>query len=113
VAEELSWGDIRMVTLDKVRPAVVLTRSVVIRHLNTVTVAPITSTVRGIPTEVPVGVENGLKAPSAVALDHLVTVSKSRIGRWLGALGHERKREVREALLFALELDDASLTSLP
>lgn len=109
MAEELSWGDIRLVHLDKPRPALVLTRSVVISRVNMVTVAPVTSVIRGIPTEVRVGVKNGLKQESVVMFDHLVAVRKDRVGRWLGALGEERKREIREALLFAYELDNDSL----
>jgi len=108
-ARDLSWGDVRLVELDKLRPALVLTRSVIIPRLSTVTVAPITSSVRDIPTEVRLGVAHGLKGESAAVFDRVVTVAKSRVGRWLGCIGEERKADVRQALLFAFELDDDSL----
>ncbi|MCC7534979.1 MAG: type II toxin-antitoxin system PemK/MazF family toxin [Deltaproteobacteria bacterium] len=109
MAEGLSWGDIRMVELvapDKRRPALVLSRTSHLRHLTQVVVAPITRTVRGIATEVPIGVESGLKEPSAAKLDQLQAVHRNRLGRFVGSLDRARKREVLDALLFALELDD-------
>jgi mRNA interferase MazF len=105
LARDLSWGDIRLVELDKPRPALVLTRSSVIPYLNTVTVAPISRTIRGIPTEVRLGVESGLKDESAANLDHIVTVGKGRVGRWIGSLSPNRKPELRAAINFAFELE--------
>jgi mRNA interferase MazF len=109
MAEELSWGDIRLVELpapDKRRPALVLTRSSHLPHLTQVVVAPITRSVRGIATEVPVGPESGLKEPSAVKLDQIQTIDRRRLGRFVGSLDRSRRKELRDALLFALELDD-------
>lgn len=109
MAEGLSWGDIRLVELaspDKRRPALVLTRTSHLRHLSQIIVAPITRTVRGIATEVPLGPESGLKVPSAAKLDQVQAVHRKRLGRFVGSLDPARKREVREALLFALELED-------
>jgi mRNA interferase MazF len=108
VAREIEWGDVRFVEFgrpDKTRPVLVLTRSSALPYLSAVTVAPITRTVRGIPTEVLLGTEEGLKIPSAANLDSLQTVSKRRVGRYLGALSLARRTEVREALLFALGLE--------
>ena len=108
VARDVSWGDIRMVEMgrpDKIRPALVLTRTSALPYLSSVTVAPITRTIRGIPTEVVLGEESGLKTASAANFDNLQTVSKQRLGRHLGALPRSRWREVREAILFALALD--------
>jgi mRNA interferase MazF len=106
-ARDVAWGDIRMVDLstpDKPRPALVLTRTTVLPFVNAVTVAPITRTLRGTPAELAVGVAEGLKVPCAVNLDGIQTVSKARLGRWLGALSPARAPELREALLFAFAL---------
>ena len=103
-----AWGEIRLVTLDKpdkTRPALILTRSSAIGYLNAVTVAPITRTLRGAPTEIRVGVDEGLKEESAANLDALQTVPKQRVGRYLGSLARQRRVELRTALLFALDLD--------
>ena len=108
MAEGLAWGDIRLVEFgapDKRRPALVLTRTSHLPHLTQVVVAPITRTVRGIATEVVVGTESGLKEASAAKLDQLQAIHRDRLGRFVGSLDPSRKREVREALLFALELD--------
>jgi mRNA interferase MazF len=91
---------------DKTRPAVVLTRTGAIPFLHAVTVAPVTRTVRGIPTEIVLGVEEGLKTRCVANLDSLQTVSKKRVGRCLGSLAKGRKDELRAALLFALGLED-------
>src|SRR5664280_1857517 len=64
--------------LDKTRPVLVLTREMVRPHLNRVSVAPITSTIRGLSTEVPVGAGNGLDHDSVVNCDNIVTVPKQR-----------------------------------
>jgi mRNA interferase MazF len=89
----------------RTRPALILTRSSAIPYLTGVTVAPITRTIRGIPTEIPLGVDAGLKTASVANLDCVQTVAKTRIGRFLGALGAHRRAEVRTALCFALGLD--------
>ncbi len=109
MAEALTWGDIRLVELrlpDKRRPALVLSRTTHLPHLTQVVVAPISRTVRGIATEVLIGPESGLKEPSAAKLDQVQSVHRRRLGRFLGSLDPGRKPEVRDALLFALELDD-------
>ena len=108
MARGLSSGDIRMVEFgapDKVRPALILTRTSVLPFLNAVTVAPITRTIRAIETELPLGVSEGLKEPSVALLDAVQTVSKARVGRLLGSLPAPRRAEVRRALLFALDLE--------
>lgn len=86
---------------DKRRPVLVLTRPDVIDLLQTVMVAPITSTIRGAPSEVEVGVEEGLKGPSAVNLDHVQTVDQSRLKHYVGRLSPEKMREVCDALAVA------------
>lgn len=91
--------------LDKTRPVLILTRGVVRPHLNRVTVAPITSTVRGLSTEVPVGAANGLDHDSVVSCDNLVTVPVSTLGRHLGYLLPSQEPDLSAAIRAAFELD--------
>jgi mRNA interferase MazF len=90
---------------DKTRPVLVLTRPEVIPLLHTVMVAPITSAIRGAPSEVSVGEAEGLKHASAVNLDHVQTVEQSRLSGFIGALGPEKMREVCRALAVATGCD--------
>ena len=102
---EVARGEIWLYSFpkpDRRRPVLVLTRQEVLGHLSTVTVAPITSTVRGIASEVVVGVESGLKAASAINLDHVATVPKEGLRSYVGAVMPEVLDRVRAALLFAL-----------
>ncbi len=80
------------------RPVVVLTRDAVANRLHTVTVAPVTSTIRGIPSEVPVGEVEGLKHESVMNLDHVQTVPRASLGRWIGRLRPDRMFEVCVAM---------------
>ena len=86
---------------DKRRPVVVLTRQEVIELLDTVMVAPITSTVRGAPSEVMVGSAQGLKHDSAVNLDHVQTVERARLVQYVGRLTPAQMRQVCRALAIA------------
>ena len=86
---------------DKHRPVLLLTRSDMIPVLNTVTVAPLTRTIRGVASEVVVGIESGLKADSAVNLHHVVTIPKAGLRRFIGTVPPEMLVRVRAALLFA------------
>jgi len=88
------------------RPVLVLTRQEVIGHLHSVTVAPITRTIRGIPSEVVIGPESGLKATSAINLDNLATVPKDGLHSFVGTVPSPVMTAVREAVLFALGFDD-------
>ena len=83
---------------DKRRPVVVLSRDEAIAVLHTVMVAPVTSTIRGIPSEVVVGVDDGLRHASAVNLDHVQTVEQTRLVRHVGQLSAEKMRRVCRAL---------------
>jgi mRNA interferase MazF len=87
---------------DKKRPVLILTRDSVLDLLAEVTVAPITSTVRDIPSEVPLGPEHGMPRRCAVNLDHLQTVAKARVGPLITTLRREAMNEVERALTFAL-----------
>ncbi len=97
---EVRWY--RLAAPDKRRPVVVLTRDSVLEYLEEVTIAPVTSTIRGIPSEVLLTSEDGLPRDCAVNLDHVQTVSAGRVGPLIAVLTSERMREIRTALLFAL-----------
>jgi mRNA interferase MazF len=86
---------------DKRRPVLVLSRDEVIPLLRTVMVAPITSSVRGAPSEVVVGVEDGLKQRSAVNLDHVQTVDQGRLAHYVGSVSAETMGRVCAALAIA------------
>jgi mRNA interferase MazF len=105
MAGALSRGEIRLCRFtppDKQRPVLVLTRDSAIGHLATVTIAPITSTIRGVPSEVILDIHDGMKNRCAVNLHNAVTVAQTRLGRHVGALGERRMQEVCAALGFAL-----------
>jgi mRNA interferase MazF len=86
---------------DKRRPVVILTRDEAIELLNTVIVAPITSTIRDIPSQVAIGTDEGLDHDSAVSLDHVQSVDRSKLIRRVGRLSSEKMREVCAALAVA------------
>lgn len=92
--------------LDKTRPAVVLTREASRPRMSRVTVAPITSRVRGLSVEVPVGVRNGLEDGAVVNLDNVATVSTDRLGRHIGFLFDDQEAALTEALHMAFDLTD-------
>ncbi|MGH9178353.1 MAG: type II toxin-antitoxin system PemK/MazF family toxin [Acidimicrobiales bacterium] len=87
---------------DKVRPVVVLTRERVIRHLHAVIVAPVTSTVRGIPSEVPLAEGEGLLLRSVANFDSLQLVPRTRLLRRVGALSPTKLSDACRALSFAV-----------
>jgi len=108
MARVVSRGEVwryRFAAPDKKRPVVVLSRKEVIGLLPTVMVAPVTSTIRGAPSEVRVGAGEGLKHESAVNLDHVQTVEQSRLEGYVGHLGVEKMREVCRALAVAVGCD--------
>jgi mRNA interferase MazF len=97
---------IHLVRLDKTRPAVILTREIVRPHLSRVTVAPITSRVRGLTVEVSVGRSNGLDQDSVINCDNIVTVPTSAVGRQIGFLWSEQEPRLSEAVRAAFDLWD-------
>jgi len=97
---EIRWY--RFQPPDKKRPVLILTRDSALQFLGDVTIAPITSTVRGIPSEVALGRAEGLPRDCAINLDHVQTVSKGRIGSLITTLPASRMADVRSALLFAV-----------
>ena len=80
----------------------ILTRSSALPYLSRATVAPITSTIRGVPSEVALGPEDGMKQSCVVNLHDLITVSQQNLGRRLSQLSPRRMKEVCAALAFAL-----------
>ena len=97
---EVRWYEFRRP--DKRRPVVILTRDSVLEYLGEATIAPITRTVRGIPSEVLLGPDDGLPEPCAVNLDHVQTVARGHLGAVIATLSSRRMMEIRDALLFAL-----------
>ena len=95
---------IHLAQLDKERPVLILTRELVRPHLARVTVAAITTTVRGLSTEVPVGTVNGLDAESVISCDNILTVPTSDIGRRVGSLLPSQEVELAEAIRTAFDL---------
>lgn len=89
---------------DKKRPVLVLTRDSVLEYMGEVTVAPVTSTVRDIPSEVPLSSLDGLPRDCAINCDHIQTVSKGRLGPLIATLSQQRMEEVAKAIQFALAL---------
>jgi mRNA interferase MazF len=89
---------------DKKRPVLILTRDSILDYLGEVTVAPITSTIRDIPSEVFLSKSDGMPRDCAVNCDHIQTVSKGRVGKIITMLSNEKLADVRNAIYFALEL---------
>lgn len=96
---------IHTAALDKARPVLVLTRELVRPHLSTVTVAPITSTIRELSTEVRVGTRNGLSQESVVACDHITTIPAEALGGQIGLLLEDQEPSLIEAIHAAFDLD--------
>lgn len=108
MAGGIARGDVRLYQFappDKKRPVLVLTRDSAITYLSTVTVAPITSAIRSVPSEVVLSEEDGMKAPCAVNLHNAVTVSQDRLGKRVTQLSSLRMKEVCAALRFSLGCD--------
>jgi len=108
LAVRISRGDVRLYRFappDKNRPVVVLTRNSAIEYLSTVTVAPITSTIRGVPSEVILNEEDGMKNTCAVNLHNALTVSQDRLGKRVTRLSSSRMNEICAALHFCLGCD--------
>lgn len=98
-------GDVWLADLDKRRPVVVLTRDPLGRMLNAVIVGPVTSTVRGLSTEVPVGADDGVRHPSVINLDHIQLVARQRLARKVGVARTETMRAVCTAIDVAVGCD--------
>ena len=97
---EVRWY--RFSTPDKKRPVLILTRSSALEFLGEVTVAPVTSTIREIPSEVRLTPDDGMPRNCAVNLDHVQTVTRAKLGPLIATVTPGKMSEVRAALLFAL-----------
>jgi mRNA interferase MazF len=103
----MKWGEIRWYKFshpDKKRPVLILTRSAIIEYLDEVTIAPLTTTIRNIPSEVLLGRGDGMVRDCAVNFDHIQTVSKSKLGGLITTLSNQRHSEIKLAIQFALGL---------
>jgi mRNA interferase MazF len=96
---------IHVAQLDKARPVLILTRELVRPHLRTVTVAPVTTTVRGLSSEVGVDATNGLTEPSVVSCDNITTIPTDAVGEQVGLLLDSQEPALREAIMAAFDLD--------
>ena len=99
---EIRWY--KFVKPDKKRPVLILTRDSVLEYLGEITVAPITSTIRDIPTEVFLSKVDGMPRDCAVNCDHLQTVSKGKIGSLVTSLTPAKMADVGSAIRFALDI---------
>ena len=109
MARRVNRGDIWIYTFkapDKQRPVLILSRQSVIPLLRTVLVAPITSSIHGVPSEVLVGTDHGLKRPSAVNLDHIQTIDRSRLRRYVGRLNGVMMDSVCRAAAVAMGCEE-------
>ena len=113
MARRVARGEIwlhRFAPPDKRRPVVVLSRNDALEVLSSAIVAPVTSMIRGLPSEVLVGVEHGLKGPSAVNLDHVQTVRQADLQKFVGVLSPELMAAVCRALGVATSCAGAPAT---
>ena len=99
---EIRWYQFK--APDKKRPVLILTRNSILEYLSEVTSAPVTSTIRNIPSEVFLTSIDGMPMNCVINFDHIQTVSRDRIGSLITALPPEKLKEVRRAIDFALEL---------
>ena len=105
MARRLNRGDVHLCKFappDKQRPVLILTRDAALGYLATVTVAPISSTMRGVPSEVALDVDDGMKGPCAINLHDAVTITQERLGQRVTSLNKSRMEEVCAALRFSL-----------
>ncbi len=104
----MKQGDIYWYTFyppDKRRPVLILTRNSALKYLTGITIAPITTTIRDIPTEVVLTREDNLLQPCAVNVDNIQTIHKAQLGEYITHLTREKMQAVRAAIEFALGFD--------
>jgi len=99
---EIRWYKFKLP--DKKRPVLILTRDSIIDCLNEVSIAPITSTIRDIPTEILLSKSDGMKNDCAINFDHIQTVSKNKIGSLITNLSSIKLKKVKNAVMFAFDL---------
>lgn len=101
--------EICLARLDKTRPVAVLTREAARSAMTKVTVAPITSTVKGLSSEVRLGRENGLDHACAISIDNTVTIPASALGRSIGFLTEKQEAQLATAVMLAFDLDSSPM----
>ena len=89
---------------DKKRPVLILTRNSVLEYLGEVTIAPVTTTVRDIPSEVFLSSTEGMPRDCAINCDHIQTVAKGKVGKLIGTMSSKKLAEVGKAISFALDI---------
>jgi len=97
--------EIALARLDKTRPVVVLTRAAARAAMTKVTVAPITTTIKGLSSEVPVGPANGLAHDSVISVDNIVTIPAALLGQTVGFLSAAQEAALARAVVLAFDLD--------
>jgi mRNA interferase MazF len=96
---------VHVARLDKARHVLILTYELVRPHLRTVTVAPITTTIRGLSSEVGVDTANGLAHPSVVSCDNTTTIPTDALGEQIGVLFDRQEPALSRAIIAAFDLD--------
>jgi mRNA interferase MazF len=99
---EIRWY--KFVKSDKKRPVLILTRNSIIEYLDEITVAPVTSTIRNIPSEIYLSEADGMPRECAINCDHLQIVSKSKIGALITSLIPAKMADVGKAIRFSLDI---------
>ena len=89
---------------DKKRPVLILTRDSILEYLGEVTIAPITTTIRSIQSEVFLSTHEGMPRDCAINCDHIQTVSKGKIGSLITTLSDVKQNQLSGAISFALNL---------
>ncbi len=99
---EIRWYKFQLP--DKKRPVLILTRDSILEYLGEVTIAPVTTTIRNISSEVFLSKDDGMSRDCVINFDHIQTVSKGKIGSLITRISSDKRKQVREAIVFALHL---------
>ena len=89
---------------DKKRPVLILTRDSILEYLGEVTIAPVTTTIRNISSEVFLSNDDGMSRDCVINFDHIQTVSKGKIGSLITRISSDKRKQVRESIVFSLHL---------
>lgn len=89
---------------DKKRPVLILTRDSVLEYLGEVTIAPVTTTIRDIPSEVFLSSTEGMPRDCAINCDHIQTVAKAKVGKFISSMSSKQMAQVGKAISFALDI---------
>ena len=106
----MNRGDVWLIDLDGrvgTRPVVILTRQNVLKFLNKVTVAEITTKGKGYPTEIFINQKANLPKPSFIQAENLHTVTQKKLEKFIGTLDQDTMLKVSQKVVLALELENA------